>query len=151
GMFLNDGNWHFAAGVSDGTSDYLYLDGLLVKSNTAVGAVVGSLQDVILGGDPQYLGPAANGGGRCFDGNIAQVAFFTNALSVAAPVRQFRSDQPGPASRGAQVQSQMLVTHQWHHLVGHEQHPAHPENHGGRGHRNRLGRTTGPGPIRNLP
>ena len=32
GMYLNDANWHFVAGVSDGTNDSLYLDGLLVKS-----------------------------------------------------------------------------------------------------------------------
>lgn len=85
GMLLNDGNWHFVAGVSDGTNDSLYLDGVLVKSGTNEGVVTnGSQQDVILGGDPQYLAPQPlpiGGGGRWFDGSIAQVAFFTNALN----------------------------------------------------------------------
>ncbi|HLZ53822.1 MAG TPA: LamG-like jellyroll fold domain-containing protein, partial [Verrucomicrobiae bacterium] len=79
GMLLNDGNWHMAAGVSDGTNDFLYLDGLLVKSGSSVGAITGSLRDVILGGDPQYTMPA----NRFFDGNIAHAAFFTNALTAA--------------------------------------------------------------------
>jgi hypothetical protein len=85
GMFVNDGNWHLVAGVSDGTNDFLYIDGLLAKSGTAVGTNAGSLFDVILGGDPQYMAPQtiANGagGGRWFDGSLAQVAFFTNALT----------------------------------------------------------------------
>jgi len=86
GMYLNDGNWHFVAGVSDGTNDSLYLDGLLVKSGVNEGVVAtGSTRDVILGGDPQYLAPPASGsgGGRWFDGSLAQVAFFTNALNPA--------------------------------------------------------------------
>ena len=82
---MNDGNWHFAVGVSDGTNDSLYLDGLLAKSGTGVGSVTGSLRDVILGGDPQYTAPqiSGGGGGRFFDGNISQVAVFTNALTPA--------------------------------------------------------------------
>ena len=85
GMYLNDGNWHFVAGVSDGTNDSLYLDGLLVKSGVNEGVVAtGSTRDVVLGGDPQYLTPpASGGGGRWFDGSLAQVAFFTNALNQA--------------------------------------------------------------------
>jgi hypothetical protein len=84
GFFLNDGNWHFAAGVSDGTNDYLYLDGVLAKSGTSVGSIAGTNLDVILGGDPQYTAPTLGpSGSRYFDGSIAQVAFFTNALSSA--------------------------------------------------------------------
>ena len=84
GFFLNDGNWHFVAGVSDGTNDYLYLDGLLAKSGTGVASIAGTNLDVILGGDPQYTAPTLGASGsRYFDGNIAQVAFFTNALSGA--------------------------------------------------------------------
>jgi len=87
GMFVNDGNWHMATGVSDGTNDFLYIDGLLAKSGNAVAANSGKLFDVILGGDPQYLAPQpvanGSGGGRWFDGSLAQVAFFTNALTGA--------------------------------------------------------------------
>jgi hypothetical protein len=84
GFFLNDGNWHFVAGVSDGTNDYLYLDGLLAKSGTGVASIAGTNLDVILGGDPQYTAPTQGpSGSRYFDGSIAQVAFFTNALTGA--------------------------------------------------------------------
>ena len=89
GMFVNDNKWHFVAGVSDGTNDFLYVDGLLAKSGTAEGVVAtGSTLDVLLGGDPQYLSPqppspGVGGGGRWFDGSLSQVAFFTNALSQA--------------------------------------------------------------------
>ncbi len=85
--YVNDGNWHFIAGVSDGTNDSMYIDGVLAKSGTNEGIVTnGTSQDVILGGDPQYLAPQptpVSGGGRWFDGSLAQVAFFTNALSSA--------------------------------------------------------------------
>lgn len=84
GLYVNDGGWHFLAGVSDGTNESLYVDGMLVQTNGPAGIVTnGSMKDVILGGDAQYLAPAASGGGRWFDGSLAQVAFFTNALSSA--------------------------------------------------------------------
>lgn len=87
GNFANDGDWHFLVGASDGTNDYMYLDGQLVKSGTSEPTVAtGSLQDVLLGGDPQYMvpqppSPGIAGGGRWFDGSLTQVAFFTNALT----------------------------------------------------------------------
>jgi hypothetical protein len=87
GVLANDGNWHFVAGVSDGTNDFLYIDGVLAKSAAGVGSIVGSTQDALLGGDPSTLVPLFNGNSgsqpRYFDGQIAQIAFFTNALSGA--------------------------------------------------------------------
>jgi len=88
GMDLNDGQWHMAAGVSDGTNEYLYLDGVLVKSNASVASIPGNPQDLVLGGDPYFLGPIPNAttgskGGLFYDGSIAHVAYFTNALSAA--------------------------------------------------------------------
>lgn len=80
GFQFNDGQWHFVAGVFDGTNDYLYLDGRLALTNaTAVGSIIGSTRDIILGGSPSYTTPGA----RYFDGVIAQAAFFTNALTAA--------------------------------------------------------------------
>ncbi len=87
GFAFNDGQWHMAVGVTDGTNEALYLDGVLAKSsNNAAGInIVGSTRDLLLGGDPQYT--AANNNTvntiRTFDGEIAQVAFWTNALSAA--------------------------------------------------------------------
>ncbi len=83
---LNDGKWHMAAGVFDGTTEYMYLDGVLAKTNTtAVGSILGTNLDLLIGGDPQYTVPTYNGspGLRYFDGQVAQVAFFTNSLTAA--------------------------------------------------------------------
>jgi hypothetical protein len=90
-MLVNDGLWHFVAGVTDGTNESLYVDGTLVKSGSPMGSIGGSAADVMLGGDPVWTAP--NGsvpGGRYFDGNIAQMAFFTNALT-AAQIQQIYS------------------------------------------------------------
>ena len=106
GFYLNDGNWHFVAGVSDGTNDYLYLDGVLAKSGTSVASIAGTNLDVILGGDPQYTAPTLGpSGSRYFDGNIAHVAFFTNALS-SAQIQQIYSVAGVPPLVQIQPQSQ---------------------------------------------
>ena len=82
GFYCNDGNWHFMVGSSDGSTDSLYVDGRLAKTGTSVASIAGTVRDVILGGDPQWTTPSANAdGGRYFDGSIAHVAFFTNALT----------------------------------------------------------------------
>lgn len=84
GFRFNDGNWHMVAGVFDGTNDLLYLDGVLAKSGTPVGSIVGTNLDLVLGGDPQYSAPTANAATiRNFDGALAHAAYFTNALSAA--------------------------------------------------------------------
>ncbi len=78
---LNDGNWHFAAGVYDGSNDYLYVDGTLNNSGRATQAVTGNASDdILLGGDPDYTLVGNNE--RYFSGAVAQAAFFTNALSA---------------------------------------------------------------------
>lgn len=79
---LNDGNWHFAAGVYDGANNYLYVDGALNNSVVASGHVLGNTNDdIFLGGDPDFTQVGSNE--RSFAGAIAQAAFFTNALSAS--------------------------------------------------------------------
>jgi hypothetical protein len=82
---LNDGKWHMVVGISDGTNDYMYLDGQLAKSgsNPTGINIVGSSRDLLLGGDPQYTtaSPSSANTIRNFDGQIAQVAFWSNALT----------------------------------------------------------------------
>ena len=103
----NDGNWHMVAGVFAGTpgigTNYLYLDGVLNTNNTVSNPnIPGSSLDIILGGDPQYMGQ----GGRFFDGAIAHVAYFTNALTASQISSLYNSAgvppvfilQPGPAA-----------------------------------------------------
>jgi len=85
GFAFNDGQWHMIAGVSDGTNEYLYLDGALAKTNgNAAGInITGTTRDLLLGGDPQYTFASRDTVNtiRNFDGQIAQVAYWTNALS----------------------------------------------------------------------
>ncbi|HEY4415495.1 MAG TPA: LamG-like jellyroll fold domain-containing protein, partial [Verrucomicrobiae bacterium] len=88
----NDSRWHMLAGVYDSTSNYLYMDGKLVKTAAYTGSQSGSVRDVILGGDPQYTTPA----GRYFDGRIAQVAFFTNAISAGSILSLYSNAQIYP-------------------------------------------------------
>ena len=61
GCLVNDGNWHFVAGVSDGSADALYLDGVLAKTGASVGSVAGTTLDALLGGSPSFLVPVYNG------------------------------------------------------------------------------------------
>ena len=86
GFALNDGNWHMAAGVSDGTNDYLYLDGVLAKTASSPTGIkiTGNTNDLLIGGDSQYTYASFASANtlRTFDGQVAQVAFWTNALSA---------------------------------------------------------------------
>ena len=87
GMNLNDGQWHMAVGVSDGTNEYSYLDGLLVKSSPSVASIPGNSRDLILGGDPYFLGPlptaaTGNRGGLFYDGSISSGRLFHKRLTT---------------------------------------------------------------------
>ncbi|HEV2455085.1 MAG TPA: LamG domain-containing protein, partial [Verrucomicrobiae bacterium] len=75
----NDGGWHQSAGVYDGTENYLYVDGALAASSPATGSITGSMDDLYVGGDPDFTVIGLNE--RYFAGALAQAAFFTNALS----------------------------------------------------------------------
>lgn len=72
---VNDGNWHFYAGVYDGTNNYVYIDGALDGEAGATPGFSGdAARHVILGGVGDY-------NGRNFLGSLSQVAVFTNALT----------------------------------------------------------------------
>lgn len=77
--FINDGNWHFFAGIYDGSANtYVYIDGTPDGTNAATGGVTGSTNaDMLIGGVGDYIP------GRLFDGSVAQVAVFTNALTAS--------------------------------------------------------------------
>lgn len=139
GFAFNDGAWHMVAGISDGTNEYLYLDGSLALSNnnpTGI-KIVGSTQDLLLGGDPTYTYPTWGGpynSIRNFDGNVAQVAFFTNALSAAqiqglfnaAEVPPYLWQEPVSSTTANQGQNVTVsagvrgssVTYQWYTTNG---------------------------------
>ena len=77
---LNDGNWHFVAGVYNGTTSSLYVDGQLNNSGAASGLAGEPGAHLYLGGNADY---EIVGGSQYFGGAIAQAAFFTNALTAA--------------------------------------------------------------------
>lgn len=112
---FNDGNWHFAACVSSVTTNILGTDGsgnlilsLLVTNILYVDGVEQGMQVnsnaapqagqlvPMLGGAPDYL---ASGGAsynqRFFAGDLAHVAFFTNALSAAQVVNLYTNANGG--------------------------------------------------------
>jgi hypothetical protein len=106
GFLCNDGNWHMAVGVSDGTNAYLYLDGRLAAQTNGVGSLVGTNQDALLGGNPSQTIPNYTTAPNLeyFDGQIAQVAYFTNALSVAN-IQQLYNAAGIPLTLATQPQS----------------------------------------------
>lgn len=81
----DDGLWHHVVGVCDGSSGtaLLYVDGQLVTSQGSAGALAGASQDLLIGGAPDYTTSDNNfSQQRYFAGQLAQVAFFTNALTA---------------------------------------------------------------------
>jgi hypothetical protein len=106
GDIYNDGRWHLAAGVYNSGTNYLYVDGKLASSTTFTGTNTGNGRDVFLGGAPDYTVPV---GTRYWDGRLAHVALFTNALSAAnilqlytvAQMVPFISTQPVSATVNA--------------------------------------------------
>jgi tetratricopeptide (TPR) repeat protein len=73
-MNVDDGRWHHATGVYDGSKVYLYVDGILDKSLGALGTIETNSYNV-------YIGENAEQKGRYFDGLIDDVAIFDHALS----------------------------------------------------------------------
>jgi autotransporter-associated beta strand protein len=99
-IICNDGKWHQAGAVYDGAHNTLYVDGSLVASNAATGRIVGSTNDIYLGGDPDCTVPGVNE--RYFGGAIAQAAFFTNGLTAAQIQATYKAaTTPPPPSFGA--------------------------------------------------
>ncbi len=88
----NDGNWHQVVMVYTPASvptvtgtNALYVDGVLDNYTNAVstnGILPGLASDALIAGDPQYTNSPA-GVGRQFNGQVCEVALFTNALTAA--------------------------------------------------------------------
>ncbi len=72
---LTQGIWTHVAGVYDGTSVSLYINGLLIGSTPAPGAIVPSANDLNIGRDP-------SNSARFFNGLIDEAAIFNRALSA---------------------------------------------------------------------
>jgi hypothetical protein len=80
----NDGAWHQAIGVSDGSTAYLYIDGALSSYSGGVNSLAGSPYDLFIGGAPDYTTTELNATHQhYFAGQVTQVAFFDTALTAA--------------------------------------------------------------------
>jgi len=79
----DDGNWHQVVAVHAGTTNLLCVDGQPNNTNVLVAASnVGNSYHVMIGSDPCYTNNPV-GLGRQFAGQVCEVAFFTNALTLA--------------------------------------------------------------------
>jgi len=82
----NDGRWHQVVAINQTNVVSIYVDGVLDTNGTPAGItptnmIRGNSSDVIIGSDPIYTNNPA-GVGRCFAGQICDVAFFNNALTA---------------------------------------------------------------------
>ncbi len=94
---VNDGNWHLVVATHIGTTNMIYVDGLLNNSKTnATTNFLGSSGDVLIGSDPNYTNNPA-GVGRQFAGQICDVAFFTNALTATQVQALYSACEVAPA------------------------------------------------------
>lgn len=75
-LTINDGKWHILAGVFDGGTEYIYVDGQLADSELVTSYPIINGSDLLIGAAPDYLGS------RNFQGNIAQVAVYDKALTM---------------------------------------------------------------------
>lgn len=134
GFALNDGKWHMVAGVSDGTNEYMYLDGILAKSsnNPAGINILGTNTDLLIGGDSQFTAASFSVSNtvRTFDGQVAHVAFWNNALTAAniqqlynaagvTPYIVFQpksttGNQGQPVTVSATVRGSATLNYQWY-------------------------------------
>ena len=94
---LNDGNWHFIAVTTTGTSATVYVDGVSLGAQNFTTALdtLPTSQGLEIGAGPQ---------GCCgyFSGSLADIAVFPSALSAATVAAQFAASGVGrPAAPGS--------------------------------------------------
>jgi hypothetical protein len=83
----NDGKWHQVVAVSASNVVSLYVDGVLDNSGTpsgvtATNVIPGNSSDVMIGADPSFTNNPV-GVGRQFAGQVCEVAFLNQALTLA--------------------------------------------------------------------
>jgi hypothetical protein len=71
---VNDGKWHYVAGVYDGEQMYIYIDGIVDVSQPASGAIATN-------DHPVFIGENAEMTGRFWNGLIDDVRVYNYALS----------------------------------------------------------------------
>jgi hypothetical protein len=99
-----DGLWHHVAGVYDGASMSLYIDGTLDSTAAYTGGINASDEPLTIGdewinGAPYWIAAGGSGAGYMrvlYDGWIAHVAVLTNSLTAGQVLDLFNSAQERP-------------------------------------------------------
>jgi hypothetical protein len=103
----NDGKWHHLVGTCINTnlggpggtnSEFLYVDGRLDSNAIGANTFTGSLDDVMLGADPQYLnsGNSNSYNQRNLAGSVAHFAFFNYGLTAAQVTSLYAAAEAPP-------------------------------------------------------
>jgi hypothetical protein len=107
---LNDGKWHMAVGVFDGTGSSLYVDGALnISTNSVLAGLAGEPgADLFVGGSPDFTRIGVDQ--RYWGGAVAQAAMFTNALT-SAQIAHIYSVATVPTISIGYVGSSVVITY----------------------------------------
>ncbi|MCP4537854.1 MAG: DUF11 domain-containing protein [Chloroflexi bacterium] len=90
---IDDGQWHHVAMVFDGSTKYIYIDGLLDNSIAAQGTIDQNNYSVLIGENAQMQG-------RYFDGQMDDVRIYGVALSTTEIRHVMRGGQPNVFMNG---------------------------------------------------
>ncbi len=98
----NDGNWHQVVAVNQTNRVSIYVDGVLDTNGIPAGtsstnAIKGITADLMIGADPSFTNTPV-GTGRQFAGQICDVAFYTNALTVSDVQQLYAQTVPPPTT-----------------------------------------------------
>jgi hypothetical protein len=77
---ITDGKWHFVAGIRDGNTARLYIDG--VEENTGDATLVGDIDDATYGLTIGAMNNGAAGNGNNIEADIDEVHTYRRALSM---------------------------------------------------------------------
>jgi gliding motility-associated-like protein len=87
---INTSGWHFMVGTYDGKEAKLYLDGVLVKTETAVYTLQNSIE-------PLFFGKESNLLGRFFSGIIDEIGIWNRPLSSTEVTTLFKISTVKPS------------------------------------------------------
>ncbi len=91
---MSTGVWHNVAATFDGTTQKIYIDGVLAGTASYTGTIVTSTYDLNIGAVPYLIQ-----GSRLFNGNIDQVMVWNTALTLAQ-INQYKNCPPTSAVAG---------------------------------------------------
>ena len=91
-------NWTYLVSTYDGTNWNLYVNGALVQANAASGGAINFTAPWAIGNGTTATAGGNSGNLRWFQGNITEVAMYTNALTPAQVLNHFCIGELGTSS-----------------------------------------------------